>query len=574
MTPSTTDMTIPAPAERSSESAASAESAEKRRRRRGGRRRHGSGGADGAPQSGASQASREQTAPAQDSPASAYAGTPAPAVPAAAPERSERSGERGESRGRRDDRPRRDDRGGKGRGERDHGRGRERGGQGVDESYTERKHVEQPDGPAPEVDIPLFAALGLEGALLAGVAAMGYVDPTPIQEQAIPRVLAGRDVVGCAQTGTGKTAAFVLPILQRMSAPMIVDGKKAHPTALVVTPTRELCGQIEEVGETLATYSGRRVVAVFGGVPYDPQAKRIRKGVDLLVATPGRLLDMLRQGDVLLDKVDTLVLDEADRMLDMGFWPDVKRIIDAIPAQRQNLFFSATMSKTVLSIIADTLHDPIFIELGGSAQPVDNVEQKILPVNHEQKVDLLVEYFRHHDPERTLVFTRTRRRAERLARTLNKAGITCEAIHGDRTQGQRQQALDGFKNGKIAVLVATDVVARGIDVDNITHVINFDIPTNPEDYVHRIGRTARAGASGIAVSLLTAEDVHDLVAIERLIGATLERHDLPEFDYEKRVILESSQVRPRPGKLLWNGGAHRAWNKTGVKRRVPGKRSR
>ncbi len=403
---------------------------------------------------------------------------------------------------------------------------------------------------------------------------MGYSEPTPIQEHAIPRVLAGRDVVGCAQTGTGKTAAFVLPILQNMSAPMIVDGKKAHPTALVVTPTRELCGQIEEVGETLATYSGRRVVAVFGGVPYDPQAKRIRKGVDLLVATPGRLLDMLRQGDVLLDKVDTLVLDEADRMLDMGFWPDVKRIIDAIPSQRQNLFFSATMSKTVLSIIADTLHDPIFIELGGSAQPVDNVEQKVLPVNQEQKVDLLVEYFRHHDPERTLVFTRTRRRAERLSRTLNKAGVTCEAIHGDRTQGQRQQALDGFKSGKIAVLVATDVVARGIDVDNITHVINFDIPTNPEDYVHRIGRTARAGASGIAVSLLTSEDVHDLVAIERLIGATLERHDLPEFDYDKRVILESSQVRPRPGKLLWNGGAHRAWNKTGVKRRVPGKRSR
>ena len=577
MTPSTTDTTIPAPAERSSEDAASAESAEKRRRRRGGRRRHGSGGADGAAQSGAPQAPQapqEQTAPAQDSPASAYSGAPAPAAPAAAPEHKERSGEHGESRGRRDDRPRRDDRGGKGRNERDRGHGRDRGGQGVDESYKERKHVEQPAGPAPEVEIPAFAALGLEGKLLAGVAAMGYVDPTPIQEHAIPRVLAGRDVVGCAQTGTGKTAAFVLPILQNMKTPMIVDGKKAHPTALVVTPTRELCGQIEEVGETLATYSGRRVVAVFGGVPYDPQAKRIRKGVDLLVATPGRLLDMLRQGDVLLDKVDTLVLDEADRMLDMGFWPDVKRIIDAIPSKRQNLFFSATMTKTVLSIISDTLHDPIFIELGGSAQPVDNVEQKVLPVNHEQKVDLLVEYFRHHDPERTLVFTRTRRRAERLSRTLNKAGISCEAIHGDRTQGQRQQALDGFKSGKIAVLVATDVVARGIDVDNITHVINFDIPTNPEDYVHRIGRTARAGASGIAVSLLTSEDVHDLVAIERLIGATIERHDLPDFEYDKRVILESSQVRPRPGKLLWNGGANRSWNKTGVKRRVPGKRSR
>lgn len=261
-------------------------------------------------------------------------------------------------------------------------------------------------------------------------------------------------------------------------------------------------------------------------------------------------------------------------MLDMGFWPDVKRIIEAVPPKRQNLFFSATMSKTVLSIIEDTLHHPVFIELGGSATPVENIEQRVLPVNHEQKVDLLVEYFRQNKPERTLVFARTRRRAERLANTLNRAGITCEAIHGDRSQGQRQKALDGFKNGKIAVLVATDVVARGIDVDNITHVINFDIPTNPEDYVHRIGRTARAGASGIAVSLLTAEDVHELVAIERLIGKTLERHDLPGFDYEKRSILESHQVQPRPGKLVWNGGAHRAWNKTGVKRRVPGKRSR
>ena len=252
MTPSTTDTTIPAPAERSSEDVAAAESGEKRRRRRGGKRRHGSGGADGAAPGGAPQAPQapqEQTAPAQASPASAYSGTPAPAAPAAAPEHKERSGGHGESRGRRDDRPRRDDRGGKGRSERDRGHGRDRGGQGVDESYKERKHVEQPAGPAPEVEIPAFAALGLEGRLLAGVAAMGYVDPTPIQEHAIPRVLAGRDVVGSAQTGTGKTAAFVLPILQNMKTPMIVDGKKAHPTALVVTPTRELCGQIEEVGE-------------------------------------------------------------------------------------------------------------------------------------------------------------------------------------------------------------------------------------------------------------------------------------------------------------------------------------
>ncbi|MCX6365025.1 MAG: DEAD/DEAH box helicase, partial [Actinobacteria bacterium] len=426
----------------------------------------------------------------------------------------------------------------------------------------------RPSGPAPVVDLPKFAELGLTSELLAGVVAMGYDTPTPIQEQAIPRVLAGHDVVGSAQTGTGKTAAFVLPIVQRMTGPTVADGRTAHPSALVVTPTRELCGQIEEVGETLSTYSGRTVVAVFGGVPYDPQAKKVGKGVDLLVATPGRLLDMLRQGHIKLDKVDTLVLDEADRMLDMGFWPDVKRIIDAIPAKRQNLFFSATMSKQVLSIIADTLHEPIFIELGGHAQPVDTVEQRVMPVNHDQKVDLVVEYFRHHDPDRTLIFTRTRRRAERLSRTLNTAGISCEAIHGDRTQGQRQQALDGFKTGKIAVLVATDVVARGIDVDNITHVINFDIPTNPEDYVHRIGRTARAGASGIAVSLLTGEEVHELKAIEKLIGSTLERHDLPNFDYDKRVIPESHLVQSRPGKLVWNGGAKRSASR-GIKRRPP-----
>ena len=528
-----------------------------KRRRRGGRGR----GTGGAPQSGQQAQAASPSAPAT----------------VTEPTTEQRTNEQSERQPRQGQHERHGRLGGSGRDrsgrDRDRGRGPRRdhdgrGGQGVDESYRERTHAERPAGPAPEVDLPKFAELGLTAELLAGVAAMGYDTPTPIQEQAIPRVLAGRDVVGCAQTGTGKTAAFVLPILQRMTGPTVADGRTAHPSALVVTPTRELCGQIEEVGETLSAYSGRVVVAVFGGVPYDPQAKKIGKGVDLLVATPGRLLDMLRQGHILLDKVDTLVLDEADRMLDMGFWPDVKRIIDAIPAKRQNLFFSATMSKQVLGIIEDTLHQPVFIELGGRAQPVDTVEQRVMPVNHDQKVDLVVEYFRHHDPDRTLIFTRTRRRAERLSRTLNKAGISCEAIHGDRTQGQRQQALDGFKNGKIAVLVATDVVARGIDVDNITHVINFDIPTNPEDYVHRIGRTARAGNSGIAVSLLTGEEVHELKAIERLIGSTLERHDLPNFDYDKRVIPESHQVQSRPGKLVWNGGAKRSASR-GIKRRPP-----
>ncbi len=441
---------------------------------------------------------------------------------------------------------------------------------------SEPRHNESPR-PAPQspVDVSAFAALGLKPELLAGVAAVGYEHPTPIQEQAIPRVLAGRDVVGCAQTGTGKTAAFVLPILQLMegkpaggATPATGEGRRVSPHALVVTPTRELAGQIEEVGQALAGQTGRRVVAVYGGVGYEPQVKTVRRGVDLLVATPGRLLDMIQRGDISLSSVSMLVLDEADRMLDMGFWPDVRRILHKLPPMRQNMFFSATMGKQVLSVIEDTLNKPVFIELGGRAVPIEAIDQRVFPVSHDQKLDLLVEYFRHHEPDRTLIFTRTRRRAERLARTLNHKGVTCAAIHGDRTQGQRQDALDGFKDGRVKVLVATDIVARGIDVEGISHVINYDIPGNPEDYVHRIGRTARAGASGIAVSLLTEEDVHELKAIERLIGATLDRHDLPHFDYDKRDIPESHLVPRKPGKLVFNGGARRSAAR-GIRRKAP-----
>jgi ATP-dependent RNA helicase RhlE len=441
---------------------------------------------------------------------------------------------------------------------------------------SEPRHNESPrPAPQPSVDVSAFAALGLTPELLAGVAAVGYEHPTPIQEQAIPRVLAGRDVVGCAQTGTGKTAAFVLPILQLMegkaaggAAPATGEGRRVSPHALVVTPTRELAGQIEEVGQALAVKTGRRVVAVYGGVGYEPQVKTVRRGVDLLVATPGRLLDMIQRGDIALSSVSMLVLDEADRMLDMGFWPDVRRILHKLPPMRQNMFFSATMGKQVLSVIEDTLNKPVFIELGGRAVPIEAIDQRVFPVSHDQKLDLLIEYFRHHEPDRALIFTRTRHRAERLARTLNHKGVTCAAIHGDRTQGQRQDALDGFKDGRVKVLVATDIVARGIDVEGISHVINYDIPGNPEDYVHRIGRTARAGASGIAVSLLTEDDVHELKAIERLIGTTLERHDLPKFDYDKRDIPESHLVPRKPGKLVFNGGARRSAMK-GIRRKAP-----
>ena len=410
-----------------------------------------------------------------------------------------------------------------------------------------------------------FAALGLSERVLAGVTAAGYEQPTPIQEHAVPPVLKGRDVVGCAQTGTGKTAAFMLPIIELLERQngngTRRSGEKgpATPTALVVTPTRELAAQIEEVGIALSAATKHRVVAVYGGVPYGPQAKRARAGVDVLAATPGRLLDLVQQGDVRLGEVTTLVLDEADRMLDMGFWPDVRRILRKLPEKRQNLFFSATVSKAVLNVIEDTLDHPVFIELGGRATPVESVEQRALPVARDQKLDLLVAYFKHHEPDSTLIFTRTRHRADRLARTLNRKGVTCAAIHGDRSQGQRQQALDGFKKGRVKVLVATDIVARGIDVDGITHVVNYDVPQNPEDYVHRIGRTARAGASGSAVTLVTEEDVYDLAAIERLIGMTIERQDLPDFAYDKRAIPASDKLVPmKRGKLVWNGGALRS----------------
>jgi ATP-dependent RNA helicase RhlE len=473
-----------------------------------------------------------------------------------------------------------------------------------------------------------FDDLGLNARLLDAVRDLGYDEPTLIQRDAIPLVLAGRDVVGCAQTGTGKTAAFVLPLLQRLGEPAPARSDDAQrsagsddngnggdrpgsrrrrrrgrrgrpsgetstagsnatletypggngngsggngngrrpgeparaqpPRALIVTPTRELAAQIEEVAYEAAQSTGHRVLAVYGGVPYEPQAKKAHRGIDVLVATPGRLLDLLQHHDIELSAVQILVLDEADRMLDMGFWPDVRRIVRALPDKRQNLLFSATMSRAVLDVIGDALDKPVHVQVGERATPVENVEQAVYPVDAGQKTDLLVEFLKHHKPERALIFTRTKFRAERLSHALTRKGIKGTAIHGNRTQEQRTKALDGFKSGHYRALVATDVVARGIDVEGISHVINFDIPANPEDYVHRIGRTARAGASGTAISFLTADEVHELKAIERLIGTTLDREDLTGFDYAKRNIPHSDDVPRKPGKLVWNGGARRA----------------
>ena len=396
-----------------------------------------------------------------------------------------------------------------------------------------------------------FDNLGLDPRLLQAVGSMGYTAPTPIQEQSIPAIVAGRDVVGCAQTGTGKTAAFVLPTLQRVSA-----GNR-KPVALIVTPTRELAAQIEGVAKQASRFTQHKVAVVYGGVGYQPQAKALRRGVDILVATPGRLLDLCNQRDCDLSRVEVLVLDEADRMLDMGFWPDVKRIMDLLPARRQNLLFSATMTPEVMRIAENTLHEPISVDVSPPNKPIDKIAQSVYPVGSQQKIDLLLSLIKDHQLERVLVFTRTKHRADRVAKTLDRAGISGAAIHGNRSQSQRQQALDGFKRGRTRVLVATDIVARGIDVDGISHVINFDLPTVPEDYVHRIGRTARAGKSGIAFSLLAPEEHDQLRDIEKTIGATIGCEDHEGFVYsEKRMVPDpdrpvvtprAQKQRPTPG---------------------------
>jgi ATP-dependent RNA helicase RhlE len=390
-----------------------------------------------------------------------------------------------------------------------------------------------------------FNDLHLDPRLLRAVAAMGYSSPTPIQREAIPFALEGRDVVGCAQTGTGKTAAFVLPLLQRMAS----GGGSPH--ALVVTPTRELALQIEGVAQGAAHFTRHRVTAVYGGVGYGPQIQALRRGVDLVIGTPGRLLDLHDKGMLNLSRVAVLVLDEADRMLDMGFWPQVRRTIALLPVRRQNLLFSATMSCQVLQVIGSTLTDPAHVNVAPPATPVEDVSQRVYPVNRQQKTDLLVRLIQQHRLRRVLVFTRTKHRADRLARALKQNGISSAAIHGNRSQPQRQNALDGFKQGRHHVLVATDIVARGIDVEGISHVINFDMPNSPEDYVHRIGRTARAGRAGIAVSLLAPEEHDALRDIERGIGSVLECLDLAGFEYtrDRNVPNPGRHARPAPRAL-------------------------
>jgi ATP-dependent RNA helicase RhlE len=367
---------------------------------------------------------------------------------------------------------------------------------------------------------PTFDGLGLIPELLSAVKRAGYERPTPIQQLAIPPALAGRDILGCAQTGTGKTATFALPLLQHLDS---LVGNKPKLRALVLTPTRELAAQINESITTYGEDLNLWHTVIFGGVSDKAQIAELRRGVDLLVATPGRLLDLMGRGAVRLDDVELFVLDEADRMLDMGFLPDVRRITKALPKDRQTLFFSATMPPQIRRLAEGLLDRPISVAVAPVSSTLDVIEQCVFFVKKADKRKVLVDLLRDPDVEHTLVFSRTKHGANRIVRQLEKAGISSAAIHGNKSQGARTRALDAFRSGELNVLVATDIAARGIDVDGVTHVINFDLPNVPETYVHRIGRTARAGASGTAWSLCDAEERPYLASIERLIDKKIRR---------------------------------------------------
>jgi ATP-dependent RNA helicase RhlE len=369
-----------------------------------------------------------------------------------------------------------------------------------------------------------FKDLGLHAAIADRCERVGYIEPTPIQKQAIPIVLEGGDIIACAETGTGKTAAFLLPIINQQVRHLNKRGLRV----LILSPTRELTTQIEAACKQFLP-KGLTSAAVIGGTGYGKQEQALRRGVNILIATPGRLIDFMEQGLVDFKDLQTLVLDEADRMLDMGFIPAIKRIVKAIPEKRQTLFFSATMAGEIESIAMSIVKDPTWIEVSKRGTAAATVDQKAYPVAQQHKLPLLLELLEKEQFERVLVFTRTKRGADRIAHILEKRDHKSNRIHGDRSQSQREAALKAFKTGKSRILVATDVAARGIDIDSVSHVINYDIPEAPEDYVHRIGRTGRAGNSGQAITLFTSAEEHLIRAIERLTGQQVERVLLPNF---------------------------------------------
>jgi ATP-dependent RNA helicase RhlE len=370
-----------------------------------------------------------------------------------------------------------------------------------------------------------FASFTFHPAVVAGVTAAGYVTPTPIQVEAIPPVMAGRDVMGLAQTGTGKTAAFALPILHRL-----MQGGRGTVRALVIAPTRELAEQINEAVQQLGRQTRLRSVTVYGGVGFSPQAEKLRKGVEIVVACPGRLLDHISQGTIDLSSLEFLVLDEADQMFDMGFLPDIRRILGHLPRQRQTLLFSATMPAEIRGLAREILRDPVTVQVDTVA-PAATVAHSLYPVEQHLKTPLLMELLHHTDTESVLIFTRTKHRAKRVGEQLEKAGYRAASLQGNLSQNRRQAAMDGFRSGSFQVLVATDIAARGIDVSQVSHVINYDIPDTTEAYIHRIGRTGRAARSGDAFTLVTNEDGVMVRAIERVLAASIERRTVAGFDY-------------------------------------------
>ena len=398
-----------------------------------------------------------------------------------------------------------------------------------------------------------FSDLGLNESLLSAVSSQGYTQPTPIQAQAIPAVIEGRDLLAAAQTGTGKTAAFTLPILERLSRNKQRNG--GNPRVLVLTPTRELAAQ---VADSVKTYGGERPVrstVIFGGVSAVPQVKALRRGVAVVIATPGRLLDHLQQGNVDLADIETFILDEADRMLDMGFIRDIRKIMDYLPKKRQNLLFSATFSKDIRQLAKGFLHKPVEINVSPPNATADLIEQKVIYVAKHQKRELLSWMIGKNNWKQVLVFTRTKHGANRLSEQLGKDGLTAAAIHGNKSQGARTKALDGFKTGKVRVLVATDIAARGIDIDQLPHVINYELPNVPADYVHRIGRTGRAGVEGEALSLVCAEERGFLRDINKLIGRQVPELKIEDFHLqEEKVAPVKPKQKPNNRKRGGGGG--------------------
>jgi len=389
-----------------------------------------------------------------------------------------------------------------------------------------------------------FHEFKLSEPLLRAVREQGFAEPTPVQEHAIPSALQGQDILGTAQTGTGKTVAFLLPSFEKM---LQTKGSK-HPRMVVLAPTRELASQIADEARALSRFTPLRVIAVFGGVSIQRQTKRLRRGVDLIVATPGRLLDHINRGNVRLKDLEILVLDEADRMLDMGFLPDIDKIVYEIPAERQTMLFSATMPQAIISLTYRYLKDPVRVEIA-TAQPPDAIQQQIYPVPKHLKTPLLTELLKSKDVESALIFTRTKQAADILTRKLRETGLQVAEIHGDFHQQKRTRALDRFREGKVRILVATNIAARGLDIEGISHVINFDLPEQSETYIHRIGRTARVHAEGIAWTLVTPEDEPLIASIEYMLGKKIERVQLPEFNYN---VPAPDWARPSAKTILRN----------------------